>query len=149
MAYVVPLVKKIISTIHAIFHVLIIYVFGLITLGFGYLLVVRPIFDQLYSGLKTGEFPSRDLHWAVAPVSCSATSYQPEGFRGMDVCREDYIYFTSWIGLDKILNLFSTTYINSGYFTYHCYMGRTYENRQYVGCDYKQNTPPELETDWV
>jgi hypothetical protein len=79
-------------------------VLGVITFICGVIFIVRPIYDQIYSWLKTGYAPVRDLHWAVAPVSCSATNYQPKGFRGMDLCREDYVDFTGWIGLDRILN---------------------------------------------
>ena len=87
------------------------YVCGVLTVAIAYVCIAKPIYDQALSWLRTGTFPSRDLHWAVAPVSCTATSFQPEGWHGMDLCREDYITFTGWIGLDQRLNFLFNMHI--------------------------------------
>jgi hypothetical protein len=101
-------IKKLIelstSAILTICIVLLRLLSGLLTIVIALLFIVKPVFDQIYSWLQTWRAPIRDLHWAISPVACSMTAYQAEGWRGMDLCREDYIHFRGWIGLDEILN---------------------------------------------
>ncbi len=68
------------------------------------LAVVVVIFYQFLSWLQFGVVPDRDLYWATAEVKCAATDWQPRGWEGMDLCRPDYIQFTDWVGVDRIIN---------------------------------------------
>ena len=65
---------------------------------------ILPVFQQIKTWLKTGIFPEKDLYWFFADVSCAATNFQAAGFQGMDLCRPNYIEFTDWVGVNKIIN---------------------------------------------
>jgi hypothetical protein len=80
------------------------YVIGLAGLTVGGLFVVKPLFDQIRSWLKEGRAPARDVYWFLADPVCAATAWRARGWQGMDLCRETYIHFTDWVGLDMILN---------------------------------------------
>lgn len=82
----------------------IVQVFGFATLIIAMLFILKPLFEQALSWLKTGIIPERDLFWATADVRCEATGYQAKGFEGMEICRPDYIHFTDWVGIDRIIN---------------------------------------------
>lgn len=78
-------------------------------LGFGsliiaFLFIIKPLLEQALSWLKTGIVPERDLFWATANVRCEATGYKAKGFEGMELCRPDYISFTDWVGIDRVIN---------------------------------------------
>jgi len=82
----------------------IVQAFGFATLIIAILFILKPLLDQALSWLKTGVVPERDLFWATADVRCEATGYQAKGFEGMELCRPDYIHFTDWVGIDRIIN---------------------------------------------
>lgn len=66
--------------------------------------IVIPIGQQLLNWLEFGTAPARDIYWLIADTSCPATSGQPLGVEGMDLCRTAPIEFTRWVGVDSILN---------------------------------------------
>ena len=63
------------------------------------------ILDPSFIWMKHGYFPDRDLLFWFSDVSCKLTDWKNEGFTGMDICRKNEVFFTDWIGLNKILNL--------------------------------------------
>jgi hypothetical protein len=78
-------------------------VFWIWTIGF-VITCVLPVFLQIFTWLKTGIYPEKDLYWLFADVSCAATDFRSAGFNGKDLCRLDYIEFTDWVGANKIIN---------------------------------------------
>jgi hypothetical protein len=63
------------------------------------------ILDPSFIWMEHGYFPDRDLLFWFSDVSCKLTDWKDEGFTGMDICRKNEVFFTDWIGLNKILNL--------------------------------------------
>lgn len=66
--------------------------------------VLGLLIEQTRHWLKYGRLPERDLHWLFADSGCAATSWKHIGFAGKDYCRPDYVQFTDWIGVNKVLN---------------------------------------------
>lgn len=71
---------------------------------FGLLIPFLVLAIQGYSWLELGEVPEKDLYFLLAEPECEATNWQPRGWEGMEVCRQSYINFTDWVGVDKMLN---------------------------------------------
>ncbi|TMV02592.1 hypothetical protein FGK63_20405 [Ruegeria sediminis] len=89
--------------------------FGQFLFGLGkYLWSLAAIFaalvvgNQVYVFLADGVWPERDLFWLIAPEGCEKAA---EGFGAKDICRENYIEISSWVGLNKILNLLLDMYL--------------------------------------
>lgn len=68
------------------------------------MMTIVPLSQQAKTWLKTGVIPPKDLYWYTADVKCAATNWQAKGWEGMDLCRPNYIHFTDWVGVDRIIN---------------------------------------------
>jgi len=75
--------------------------------AFPFLLLMR----QSLGWLQTGVVVDTDLKWALADVQCYATNFEPKGWEGKDVCRNDNIVFTDWVGANQLLNSIAEIHI--------------------------------------
>jgi len=71
---------------------------------FAFSLVWMGLFEPTFVWLQNGYFPERDLKFLLSNSSCEHTDWKAIGFEGMDICRREFIYFTEWVGLNRILN---------------------------------------------
>ena len=78
-------------------------VFGIFIL-IGIFVCFNVVMDQIIEWLRHGIWYERDLFWMVADVSCAKTNWIAEGFKGMDLCRQNNIKFTDWVGVNRIIN---------------------------------------------
>ena len=75
--------------------------FGCIILGV--MMVVVPLFQQGQAWLEFGEAPPRDLYWFFADAFCAETGGVGRGWEGKDICRDEGLFSSDWIGFNKII----------------------------------------------
>lgn len=79
---------------------------------FAGLIIFIGVSQQLMAWLKEGVWVERDLLWALADVRCEETGWKSKGFEGMVICREDYVTWVDWVGVNKIINWFLDLHIS-------------------------------------
>ena len=62
------------------------------------------ILEPIAIWLRDGYFPDRDVKFLLSSPYCKLTDWEPMGFKGMDICRREFIYFSEWVGVNRILN---------------------------------------------
>jgi hypothetical protein len=62
--------------------------------------------NQVFIWFKDAHWIDVDLYFLIAQTRCADTKYQAMGIDGMTICRRSGIEFTSWKGVDQILDWF-------------------------------------------
>jgi len=80
-----------------------VYLFGFAWLLAFVMMVGLPLVQQVMYWLRYGELVDRDLYWLIAEASCAQTNWQAMGWEGKELCRNEALYQTGWIGADRII----------------------------------------------